>query len=185
MTNEHNKVWVNYMCGKKVQVNYKGNIDNFIKQLDECNTYVISIFIEGCEDELHWLPQGIKEVFCLISPIVHLKEGYVCQHMSERGIDMTIMRIEKIKDFSKDKDQLVISGHTYEMGLNTFPATPRYIDSGYRTIFINKTHTTILNEDSCLGVDDFIDPQDTDITLLNIPDHPIIMNKDFFIYDPL
>ena len=185
MTNEHNKVWVNYMCGKKVKVNYKGNVDNFIKQLDECNKYVISIFMEGHDDELYHIPQGIKEVFCLISPIVYLKEGYVCQHISESMLDMTIMRIEKIKDFSKDKDQLVISGHTYYTGLNTIPATPRYIDSGYRTIFINKTHTQILNEDSSLVVSDFIDPKDTDITLLNIPDHPIIMNKDFFIYDPL
>jgi hypothetical protein len=185
MTNEHNKVWVNYMCGKKVKVNYKGNVDNFIKQLDECNKYVISIFMEGHDDELYHIPQGIKEVFCLISPIVYLKEGYVCQHISESMLDMTIMRIEKIKDFSKDKDQLVISGHTYEMGLNTLPATPRYVDSGYRTIFINKTHTTILNEESFLVVSDFVDPQDTDITFLNIPEHPIIMNKDFFIYDPL
>jgi hypothetical protein len=153
MSNEHNKVWVNYMCGKKVQVNYKGNVDNFIKQLDEYNEYVISIFIEGCEDKLWNIPRDIKDVFCLLTTPSYLRVG--CIYKDEDDRDTTkIVRIEKIKHLNKDRDLILVLSHRFIRPIQP-GHTWDYDSSQYKTIAINKVHSEFFNDDICFCTTDF------------------------------
>jgi hypothetical protein len=146
MTKEHNKVWVNYPCGKKVKVNYKGKVDNFIRQLDEYNKYGISIFIEGCEDELDNIPQNTTDVFCLLTTPSYLKEGesILCGgYYNNYNIHYHHI-IKKITSINQDKDKILMVEDRYRQTDDSKYWV--YESSDHHTIIVNKTHTKIITD---------------------------------------
>jgi len=146
MTKEHNKVWVNYPCGKKVKVNYKSNIGNFIRQLDEYNKYGISIFIEGGEDELENIPQNTTDVFCLLTTPSYLKKGEsVLFGQCGENLHHHII-IKKITSINQDKDRILLIGDRYRQTQYCDGKIWCYESSEHSTLIINKTHTKFITD---------------------------------------
>jgi hypothetical protein len=144
---------VYYPSGKEVDVKYRKNMDRFKEQLDEYETNIVKIFIEGEEDEPQELPQHLEHVFCLLEEPRYLKVGFVAVDEREDG-DKQVRIVKEIRHPNDWQDRIVFETHILS-------STGSLINNlGKSALSINKLHTKFYTTvNTSLTPQEFFDPE--------------------------
>jgi hypothetical protein len=142
---------VYYPSGKEVVVKYRKNMDRFKEQLEEYETNIVKIFIEGEEDEPQEMPEHLEHVFCLLEEPRYLKVGFVAVDEREDGTKH-IRIVKEIRHPNDWQDRIVFETHIIS-------STGSLINNlGKAALSINKIHTKFYTGTS-LKPQDFVEPE--------------------------
>jgi len=150
-TNPMIKVY--YPCGKSVDVKYKKDVNDIKTQLDEYKTHIITIFIEGVEDEPNEIPPHLESVFCLLTEPRMLKAGYVATINRPDG-DVMISTITDVQNYNDLLYRIFFLTRYVRSTDGVLVA-----NAGMASLAINSLHSKF-HSNTFLKPTDFIDPDE-------------------------